>query len=77
MISKPGFKTLITQVFVDETERLDNDVTFSVIPSLIGRFEAHDALTGAPAGFTAPWGSLVYDIVLARGESRLPAPPIR
>jgi protocatechuate 3,4-dioxygenase beta subunit len=77
MVSKPGFKTLITQVFVDETERLDDDVTFSVIPSLIGRFEMHDTLAGAPASFTAPWGSLVYDVSLARGESRLPAPPIR
>jgi catechol 1,2-dioxygenase len=77
MVSKPGCKTLITQVFVDETERLGDDVTFSVIPSLIGRFDIHDTLTGAPVGFTAPWGSLVYDIALARGESRLPAPPIR
>jgi protocatechuate 3,4-dioxygenase beta subunit len=77
MVSKPGFKTLITQVFVDETERLDDDVTFSVIPSLIGRFEMHDTLADAPASFTAPWGSLVYDVSLARGESRLPAPPIR
>jgi protocatechuate 3,4-dioxygenase beta subunit len=77
MISRPGFKTLITQVFVDDAEHLENDVTFAVTPSLIGRFEKHDTLDGAPQGFTAPWYSLVYDLSLARGESRLPTPPIR
>lgn len=77
MVSKPGFRTLITQVFVDDAERLDNDVTFSVTPTLIGRFEMHDTVDGAPPGFTAPWGSLVYDLAIARGESRLPTPPIR
>jgi protocatechuate 3,4-dioxygenase beta subunit len=77
MISKPGFRTLITQVFVDDAEHLENDVTFAVTPSLIGRFEKHDTLEGAPQGFTAPWCSLVYDLALARGESRLPTPPIR
>ncbi len=77
MVSKPGFKTLTTQVFVDDPERLNNDVTFAVTPTLIGRFEMHDSLDGAPEGFTAPWGSLVYNLVLARGEGRLPTPPIR
>jgi protocatechuate 3,4-dioxygenase beta subunit len=77
MVSKPGFKTLITQVFVDDTRHLENDVTFSVTPGLIGRLKEHDTLDGAPEGFTAPWCSVVYDLVLARGESRLPTPPIR
>jgi protocatechuate 3,4-dioxygenase beta subunit len=77
MVSKPGFKTLITQVFVDEPERLNNDVTFAVTPSLIGRFEMHHTLDQAPDDFTVPWGSLTYDLALTRGESRLPTPPIR
>jgi catechol 1,2-dioxygenase len=77
MVSKPGFKTLVTQVFVDDAERLNDDVTFSVTPALIGRFDMHGTLDGAPQGFTAPWGSLVYDLAIARGESRLPTPPIR
>jgi protocatechuate 3,4-dioxygenase beta subunit len=77
MVSKPGFRTLITQVFVDDSERLDDDVTFSVVPSLIGQFEIHETPSGAPAGFAVPWGSLVYDIALAHGESRFPTPPIR
>jgi hypothetical protein len=75
MASKPGFKTLVTQVFADDAEHLDNDVTFSVIQSLVGHFEQHDTLDGAPPGFTAPWCSLTYDLVLTPGESRLPTPP--
>jgi protocatechuate 3,4-dioxygenase beta subunit len=76
MVSKPGFKTLVTQVFVDDTRHLENDVTFAVTPGLIGRLKEHDTLDGAPEGFTAPWCSLVYDLSLVHGESRLPTPPI-
>jgi catechol 1,2-dioxygenase len=76
MVSKPDFKTLITQVFVDDAEHLENDVTFAVTPKLIGLLKEHDTLEGAPEGFTAPWCSLVYDLSIARGESRLPNPPI-
>jgi catechol 1,2-dioxygenase len=76
MISKPGFKTLVTQVFVDNTQHLEKDVTFAVTPRLIGRLKEHDTLDDAPKGFTAPWCSLVYDLSIARGESRLPTPPI-
>jgi hypothetical protein len=77
MVSKAGFKTLVTQVFVDDTKHLENDVTFSVTPKLIGFLKEHATLEDAPEGFTAPWCSLVYDLSLARGESRLPTPPIR
>lgn len=77
MVSAPGYKTLITQVFADDAEHLDNDVTFSVIQSLVGHFQRHDTLDGAPEGFTAPWCSLVYNLALVEGESRLPTPPIR
>ena len=76
MVSKPGFKTLITQVFVDDTRHLENDVTFAVTPRLIGLLKEHDTLDGAPEGFSAPWCSLVYNLSIARGESRLPNPPI-
>ena len=77
MVSAPGFKTLVTQVFADDAEHLDSDVTFSVIETLIGRFQRHETLEGAPAGFSAPWCSLVYDMTLVAGESRFPTPPIR
>lgn len=78
MVSAPGHKTLITQVFADDAENLDSDVTFSVIRSLIGTFQRHETLADAPRGLTtAPWCSLVYNLTLAPGERRLPTPPIR
>ena len=54
MVSGPGYKTLITQVFVDDAEHLQKDVTFGVTPSLIGHFEHHETLEGAPEGFYRP-----------------------
>jgi catechol 1,2-dioxygenase len=77
MVSAPGFRTLITQVFADDAENLNTDVTFSVLESLVATFELHETLEGAPDGFSAPWCSLVYDMTLAPGESRFPTPPIR
>lgn len=77
MISAPGRKTLITQVFADDAEHLDQDVTFSVIRTLVARFEEQPTLDGAPPGFTAPWARLDYDFVLVPGESRFPTPPIK
>jgi catechol 1,2-dioxygenase len=77
MVSKPGHETLITQVFADDAEHLDNDVTFSVLQSLIAHFERHDSSEGAPEGVTAPWLSLDYRFVLQPGAQRFPTPPIR
>ena len=36
MISKPGYKPLISQIYDSETEYLDNDAVFAVKESLIG-----------------------------------------
>ncbi len=77
MISAPGRKTLITQVFADDAEHLNNDVTFSVIRTLVARFQRQETLEGAPPGFTMPWAVLDYDFVLVPGESRFPKPPIK
>jgi len=43
MVTHPGYKTLITQVFPDDDEHLDSDVTFSVVRSLIGKFQKHES----------------------------------
>src|SRR5205807_832569 len=62
MVSAPERKTLITQVFADDAEHLENDVTFSVIRSLVARFEERETLAGAPPGIaTAPWALVEYD----------------
>ena len=77
MVSAPGCKTLVTQVFADDGEHLDHDVTFGVIRSLVAHFEVQHTLDEAPPGFAAPWCLLEYDFVLVPGESRFPKPPIR
>jgi len=76
MVFKPGFKTLISQVYVPDDEHLDSDVQFGVTRALIGNYIRHDE--PAPAmGFKAPWYSLDQRFVLQRGASHRPKPPIR
>lgn len=69
MVSKPGYKVLVTQVFADDDENLFNDVTFSVVESLVGRFQHHGE--GAAGHHT-----LRYDLVLQAGDMVFPTPPI-
>jgi catechol 1,2-dioxygenase len=73
---KPGFKTLITQVFVDDDEHLESDVVFGVTRHLVGNYERHDGPAPAP-DVTGPWYSLDYTFVMEPGEAKLPKPPIK
>jgi protocatechuate 3,4-dioxygenase beta subunit len=63
---RPGYKTLITQVFVDDDQHLETDVVFGVTRHLIGDFKKVEA------GYT-----LDYTFVMEPGEARLPTPPIK
>jgi protocatechuate 3,4-dioxygenase beta subunit len=74
MVSKPDYKTLITQVFSDESEHLASDVVFGVTASLVGKFARHGA---APSSDAAPHYVLEYDFVMERGLSTFPEPPIK
>ncbi len=67
MVSKPGHKVLITQVFADDDENLESDPTFGVTRRLIGRFAL------APDGRSA---SMHHDFELEPGEMKFPRPPI-
>jgi len=69
MVSKPGHQVLVTQVFADDDVRLATDVTFSVVQSLVGRFERS-------ADTDAPGYNLQYDLVLQAGEMVFPTPPL-
>ena len=66
MIVKPGYKTLITQVFDNADDAIESDVVFGVTPALSGRFQPQ-------AGGTY---LLEYDFVMQPGESRVPRAPI-
>jgi protocatechuate 3,4-dioxygenase beta subunit len=76
MIYKPGFKTLISQIYAPDDEHIDSDVQFGVTRALIGDFVAHDK-PAAELGFAAPWYSLEQRFVLEPGEARRPSAPIR
>ncbi|WP_407654321.1 dioxygenase [Bradyrhizobium prioriisuperbiae] len=74
---KQGFKTLITQIFVDEDKYLETDAVFGVTRHLVGNYQRHDSGTPPAAGVTAPWYTLEYTFVMEAGEAKLPIPPIK
>ncbi len=77
LIVKPGFKTLISQVYADDDPHLDTDVQFGVTRALVGGFERHDEAHPTATDAGVPWYSLDYTFVMEPGESRLPRPPIK
>lgn len=73
MVEAPGYRTLITHIFVRGDELLESDAVFGVQESLIKDFVQHPAGTATPDGRVLPddatWSSVRFDIVLAPGES--------
>ena len=67
MVSQPGHKVLISQVYADDDENLESDPTMGVTRRLIGRFAL--AADGRSA-------TLSYDFQLEPGEMKFPRPPI-
>jgi catechol 1,2-dioxygenase len=76
MIYKPGFKTLISQIYSPDDEHIDSDVQFGVTRALIGNYVRHDEPSPAPDVAT-PWYSLDQRFVMEPGEARRPMAPIR
>jgi protocatechuate 3,4-dioxygenase beta subunit len=74
---KPGFKTLITQVFVADDPYLDNDVVFGVTRRLVGDYRRHDDGEPPLSEVTPPWYTLDYTFVMEPGEAKRPVPPIK
>jgi catechol 1,2-dioxygenase len=77
LIYKPGFKTLISQVYVNDDERLDSDVQFGVTRALIGNYVRHENGPAPASDVEPPWYSLDYTFPMEPGEARLPKPPIK
>jgi catechol 1,2-dioxygenase len=77
MAYKPGFKTLVTQVFVDDDEYLTSDVVFGVTRSLIGHYVRHEEGAPPTSDIVAPWYTLDYSFVMEPGEAKRPTPPIQ
>lgn len=73
---KPGLKTLISQIYVDETDYLTSDVRFGVTEALVGHLERHDG-PDPEDGDVGEWFWLDHTLVLEPGESKLQIPPIK
>lgn len=73
---KPGYKTLITQVFVDDDTHLSSDVVFGVTRHLVGDYRRVADGTPPAADVDGPWYALDYTFVMEPGEAKLPKPPI-
>lgn len=67
MISKPGYRVLISQVYADDDAHLETDPTFGVTRQLIGRMAPKAGGQGL---------ALTFDFVLQPGELKYPHPPI-
>jgi protocatechuate 3,4-dioxygenase beta subunit len=76
MIYKPGFKTLISQIYSPDDEHIDSDVQFGVTRALIGDYVRHEE-PAPEQDFGTPWYSLDQRFVLEAGDARRPAAPIR
>jgi catechol 1,2-dioxygenase len=73
---KSAYKTLITQVFVDDDEHLESDVVFGVTRHLVGDFRRGQGTPPSP-DVKGPWYRLDYEFVMEPGEAKLPKPPIK
>ncbi len=76
LIFKQGFKTLISQVYSSDDDKLETDVQFGVTRALVGNYVRHDGAAPA-ADVVGEWYSLDQTFVMEPGKSRLPKPPIQ
>ena len=76
LINKPGFKTQVTQVYVNNDPLLDKDPQFGVTEKLIGNYVEHTE-EGPELDVQGPWWSLDYTFVLRPGDAAMPRPPIK
>jgi hypothetical protein len=76
LASKPGFKTLISQLYVQDDKFIDSDVQFGVTRHLIGNYVRHDSGNAPAPDVRGPWYSLEQPFVMETGADKLPRPPI-
>ncbi len=76
LASKPGFKTLISQLYVQDDKFIDSDVQFGVTRHLIGNYVRHEDGKAPGDNVEAPWYSLEHTFVMELGATELPCPPI-
>src|SRR5262245_32478532 len=73
---REGFKTLVTQVYVQDDRFLETDAQFGVTRRLIGNYVRHESGPAPAADVAGPWYSLDHAFVMEPGTARLPRAPI-
>jgi catechol 1,2-dioxygenase len=76
LATKDGFKTLISQIYVQDDRFIDSDVQFGVTRRLIGNYVRHESGTPPAPDVQGAWYSLDYTFTMEPGTTRLPRPPI-
>jgi hydroxyquinol 1,2-dioxygenase len=76
LIFKEGYKTHISQVYVNDDVNLESDVQFGVTRALVGNYILHENEQPPVAGVAGPWYSLDFTFTIEPGVSKLPRPPI-
>jgi len=76
LVYKPGFKTLISQLYDPEDKHIETDAQFGVTRHLIGNYVRHDAPSAQAPDVKPPWYSLEHTFIVENGTARLPRPPI-
>ena len=76
LIFREGFKTLISQIYVNDDDKLETDVQFGVTRALIGNYVRHAEKAPAP-DVKGEWYSLDQTFVMEPGKATLPKPPIQ
>ncbi len=73
---KPGFKTLVSQIYSPDDKNIETDVQFGVTRHLIGNYVRHDSGKPPAPDVKPPWYTLEHSFVMEAGTARLPKPPI-
>jgi catechol 1,2-dioxygenase len=76
LIYKPGYKTHISQVYVNDDKNLETDVQFGVTCALVGNYVRHEDEPAPAADVRGPWYSLDFTFTIEPGVAKLPRPPI-
>jgi catechol 1,2-dioxygenase len=76
LVYKPGYKTHISQVYVNDDPNLESDVQFAVTETLVGNYVRHESGEPPSSDVSAPWYTLDFTFTIEPGEARLPRPPI-
>lgn len=77
LIYKPGYKTHISQVYLNDDENLDTDVQFGVTRTLVGNYVRHENQKAPAPDVEGPWYSLDFTFIIEPGVAKLPRPPIQ